>query len=107
MELPMSIEEKIVQLITREQHLEPGKVTLNSTFEELGIDSLDGVYIMFALEEEFKISIPDSVARQMKSVRQVVNDLTRYMDNPEAFRAELATAMPVAKESDKPSGGTE
>ena len=103
----MSIEERVIQLIAKEQHLEPVRVTLHSTFEELGIDSLDGVYIMFALEEEFKISIPDSVARQMKSVRQVVNDLTRYMDNPEAFKAELATAMPVAKESDKPSGGTQ
>ena len=103
----MSIEEKIVQLITREQHLEPGKVTLNSTFEELGIDSLDGVYIMFALEEEFKISIPDSVARQMKSVRQVVDDLTRYLEDPEAFKADLKTTMPVSSESKKPSGGTQ
>jgi len=103
----MSIEEKVIQLITKEQHLEPGKVTLDSTFEELGIDSLDGVYIMFALEEEFKISIPDSVARQMKSVRQVVDDLTRYMENPEAFKAGLGATMPVASENKKPSGGVQ
>jgi len=103
----MSIEEKVIQLIAREQHLEPGKVTVNSTFEELGIDSLDGVYIMFALEEEFKISIPDSVARQMKSVRQVVDDLTRYMENPEAFKADLGAALPVATDGSKPSGGTQ
>jgi acyl carrier protein len=103
----MSIEERVIQLIAKEQHLEPERVTLHSTFEELGIDSLDGVYLMFALEEEFKISIPDSVARQMKSVRQVVDDLTRYMDNPEAFKAELVASMPIAKESDKPSGGTQ
>ncbi len=101
----MSIEERIIRLIAKEQHLDQEKVTLNSTFEELGIDSLDGVYIMFALEEEFNISIPDSVARQMKSVRQVVNDLTRYMEDPEAFKAEVAASLPVAPAGDEPSGG--
>jgi len=64
----------------REQHIEPGKVTLDSTFAELGIDSLDGVNILFALEEEFKIDIPDSVAQNMKTIRQVVDSLTRVLE---------------------------
>jgi acyl carrier protein len=72
--------QKVIEIITREQHLEPGKVTLDSTFAELGIDSLDGVNILFALEEEFKIDIPDSVAQNMRSVRQVVDSLTRVLE---------------------------
>ncbi len=69
--------QKVIEIIVREQHLDPGKVSLDSTFGELGIDSLDGVNILFALEEEFKLDIPDSVAQNMKSVRQVVESLTR------------------------------
>lgn len=104
----MTIEERVINVITKEQHLEPGKATINSTFEELGIDSLDGVNIMFALEEEFSISIPDSIARQMKSVRQVVDDLTRYMENPEAFKAELVSNnMAVESATEKPAGGVQ
>lgn len=76
----MNPEEKVIEIITREQHLEPGVVTIDSTFAELGIDSLDGVNILFALEEEFKIDIPDSVAQNMKSVRQVVDSLTRVIE---------------------------
>jgi acyl carrier protein len=76
----MNVADKVVEIITREQHLEPGKVTINSTFEELGIDSLDGVNILFALEEEFKIDIPDTVAQNMKSVQQVVDSLTRVLE---------------------------
>lgn len=76
----MNVEEKVIEIITREQHLEPGKVTPGSTFAELGIDSLDGVNILFALEEEFKIDIPDTVAQSMKSVRQVVESLTRVLE---------------------------
>jgi|GEM_PF-367765 len=103
----MTVDERVINVITREQHLEAGKCTISSTFEELGIDSLDGVNIMFALEEEFNISIPDSIARQMKSVGQVVEDLTRYMENPQAFKAQLVSNSPVAVEAipEKPAGG--
>lgn len=76
----MNVEEKVIEIITREQHLESGIVNSNSTFAELGIDSLDGVNILFALEEEFKIDIPDIVAQNMKSVRQVVDSLTRVIE---------------------------
>jgi acyl carrier protein len=76
----MDTSQKVIEIIAREQHLDPGKITLDSSFAELGIDSLDGVNILFALEEEFKIDIPDSVAQNMKSVRQVVDSLTRVLE---------------------------
>ena len=76
----MDTGEKVMEIIAREQHLDPSKVTIDSTFEELGIDSLDGVNILFALEEEFKIDIPDAVAHNMKSVRQVADSLTRVLE---------------------------
>ena len=69
------LEEKVIEVITRAQKLEPGRVTLDSTFEELGIDSLDGINLLFAFEEEFNLNIPEHVAQQMKSVRQVVEGL--------------------------------
>jgi acyl carrier protein len=76
----MNIADKVIEIITREQHLAPGVVKPESTFAELGIDSLDGVNILFALEQEFKIDIPDSVAQNMRSVSQVVDALTRVME---------------------------
>ena len=76
----MNVADKVVEIITREQHLEPGVVKVESTFAELGIDSLDGVNILFALEEEFKVDIPDAVAQNMKSVQQVVDSLTRVIE---------------------------
>jgi len=76
----MNIADKVIEIITREQHLAPGVVKPESTFAELGIDSLDGVNILFALEQEFKIDIPDSVAQNMRSVSQVVDALTRVIE---------------------------
>jgi len=76
----MNIEETVIRIIAQENHLEPGSVTIDSTFAELGIDSLDGVNILFALESEMNITIPDVVARHMNSVRQVVDSLTRVVN---------------------------
>jgi acyl carrier protein len=76
----MNIEETVIRIIAQENHLEPGSVTIDSTFAELGIDSLDGVNILFALEAEMNITIPDAVARHMESVRQVVDNLTRVVN---------------------------
>ncbi len=76
----MDTTEKVIAIIAREQHIDPAKITADSKFAELGIDSLDGVNILFALEEEFKIDIPDTVAQNMKSVRQVIDSLTRVLE---------------------------
>lgn len=79
--------ERVVSIITTQQKLPPGRVMLDSTFEELGIDSLDGVNLLFAFEEEFDITIPEHVAHQMKDVRQVVNGLRQVLEKRAAARA--------------------
>jgi acyl carrier protein len=55
--------------------LPAGKITATSTFEELGFDSLDGINILFALENEFDINIPDDAARQIKSIPEMVEGI--------------------------------
>ena len=76
----IDVTQKVIDIIAREQHLDASKITADSTFAELGIDSLDGVNILFALEEEFKLDIPDTVAQHMRGVRQVVDSLTRVLE---------------------------
>lgn len=76
----MNIAEIVIDIIAREQHLERGAVQLDSTFAELGIDSLDGINVVFALEAEMNLTVPDNVARSMKSVRDVVNSLSRVVE---------------------------
>jgi acyl carrier protein len=91
----MNIEQTVIRIIAQENHLEPCSVTLDSTFEELGIDSLDGVNILFALETEMNMSIPDTVARNMTSVRQVVDCLTRVIEGQDVSDL-VALAQQVA-----------
>lgn len=66
---------RVTGVIAKTQHLPPESVTIDSTFEELKIDSLDGINILFALEGEFDVDIPDDAARQIRSVREMVTGI--------------------------------
>jgi acyl carrier protein len=98
--MSMDVEAKVIEIIAREQHLDSRAITIDSTFEELGIDSLDGVNILFALEEEFKIDVPDSVAQNMRSVRQVVDSLTRVLEGKD-----ISDLVAIAKGHTQPAAG--
>ena len=53
----MEVRETVVKIIAEQAILETSDVTLDSTLEELGIDSLGIVESIFALEESFDITI--------------------------------------------------
>ncbi|HTA45469.1 MAG TPA: acyl carrier protein [Bryobacteraceae bacterium] len=63
---------RILRIIAETQRKEPAQVTIDNSFEELGIDSMDGVNIVFALENEFDINVPDEEVKNIRSVRDMV-----------------------------------
>ncbi|GGH17896.1 phosphopantetheine-binding protein [Cribrihabitans marinus] len=54
----MNISDRVVAIIAEQAMLDPSDVTPDSTLEDLGIDSLGLVESIFAIEEEFDITIP-------------------------------------------------
>ncbi|MCV3270850.1 acyl carrier protein [Roseobacter sinensis] len=54
----MSIKDKVIAIIAEQAVLEPSEVSMESTLEDLGIDSLGLVESIFSIEEEFDISVP-------------------------------------------------
>ena len=90
--------DKVIAIITTQQKLAPGKVTATSTFADLGIDSLDGVNLLFAFEEEFDISIPEPVAQQMKDIGQVVAGLRQVIEKRQEAAAQGLPAPPASPE---------
>ncbi|MGH9647240.1 MAG: phosphopantetheine-binding protein, partial [Bryobacteraceae bacterium] len=54
---------RVTGVIAKTQKIPPETVTIDKSFEELKIDSLDGINILFALEGEFDLDIPDDAAR--------------------------------------------
>ena len=54
----MDIGAKVIDIIAEQAILDPGDVTLESTLDSLGIDSMGLVESIFAIEEAFDINIP-------------------------------------------------
>lgn len=54
----MNVQDQVIAIIAEQAVLEPQDVTLDSTLESLGIDSLGLVESIFAIEEAFDIQIP-------------------------------------------------
>ena len=81
------IAQRVIAVIAASQHIPPESISIDSTFEELNIDSLDGINILFALENEFNVSIPDDAARNIKSVRDMVDGILRLMDGDDGHAA--------------------
>ena len=49
--------EKLVSYAAMQLELDPNEITPNSTFEDLGIDSLDIVEMIYSLESELGIEL--------------------------------------------------
>jgi acyl carrier protein len=72
-ETQSSVEDRIKQIIVEQTGVKPGEVTSKSHLvNDLGLDSLDSVELVMALEEEFNIEIEDEVAEKLVTVQQVV-----------------------------------
>lgn len=82
-----AVTERVIQVIAKAQHIPSETVKAENTFEELKIDSLDGLQIVFALEEEFDISIPDEEAKALRSITQAVDGIKQLLAAKEAAAA--------------------
>ena len=61
---------KIQKLIAEKLDLDESKVTMDSSFRgDLGADSLDTYELVYAIEEELGVSIPDEAANEFETVR--------------------------------------
>lgn len=63
----MSIQDKVIEIIAEQAVLEPSDVSMDSTLESLGIDSLGLVESIFAIEEAFDIAVPFNANEPEKS----------------------------------------
>lgn len=70
-----SISEKVIRVFAEFKKVPVDDIKPNTTFEELGFDSLDGLNLIFELEEEFDLVIPDDKVQSMRSVSQVIEGI--------------------------------
>ena len=71
--------QRVLKVIATTRHIPLETVTIDSQFAEIGVDSMDAVEILFALENEFDISIPDDDVREVRNVRMMCEGVDRLV----------------------------
>ena len=69
--------EKIASILAEQFGIEQDEITMDTSFEDLGADSLDVVDLVMSLEEEFDIEIPDEEVENIKEV----GDIVKYIES--------------------------
>lgn len=65
---------KVKKLIAEKLNVEEDKITLESSFrQDLGADSLDTYELIYDIEEELKVKIPDEKANEFETVGDAYN----------------------------------
>jgi len=86
--MPQQLTQRVLSVIAATQRISPETVTIDKSFQELGIDSMDGINILFALENEFDITIPDEQAKQIRSIREMVEGIEKLVSATSAAKAQ-------------------
>lgn len=79
--------QRVLKTMAKSKRIPVESVTIDSEFQQLGIDSMDAVEILFALENEFDITIPDEEVRSVRSVRQMCEGVAKLVAAKEAAQA--------------------
>jgi acyl carrier protein len=71
--MPFDVEAKVKQIIAAQLEVPIEKVRLEASFvDDLKADSLAVVELVLALEEEFKMEVPDEDTENIRSVKDAV-----------------------------------
>ncbi len=68
------IEQRVKKVIAEQLNINEADIKNESAFiEDLGADSLDTVELVMALEDAFKVEIPDDQQEKLRTVQQAID----------------------------------
>ena len=74
------VQDRVLKVVETARQMPPGSIHPEMTFEELGIDSLDRLNLLFELEGEFDIHIDDEQAKSVTNLRQMIEGIQMLVD---------------------------
>lgn len=75
-----SLQNRVVALIARQKRLDPSSVTPDAELSALGISSLDAITIVYELEEDLGIEVPNEDLESLTTVRDMIQGLQRLVE---------------------------
>jgi acyl carrier protein len=80
-----AVEQKIVEIVANQRRIDASKLSLSDRLEDIEIESIDLVEIIFAIEDEFDVDVPqDRDAMKLDTLQDVVDGIKRLIDEKNA-----------------------
>lgn len=73
------IQDRVMAVFKKNRRVGSIPLQLETTFDQLKLDSLEVICLVFDLEDEFKITIPDNAAQNMRCIGDVVEGVTAVL----------------------------
>lgn len=74
----MSLEEKVIKLVMEQLDVTKEECVLEASFiDDLGADSLDLVELIMEMEEAFGVEIADEELEKIRTIKDVIEFLTK------------------------------
>ena len=81
--VPEIIQDRVLRLVAGIRRIPIENVSPENTFEDLGMDSLDKLNLLFEVENEFEVEIDDQEAKQICRVSEMVTGVTQLVEAKE------------------------
>eukprot|EP00924_Labyrinthula_sp_SR-Ha-C_P011586 maker-scaffold_17-snap-gene-2.4-mRNA-1 protein AED:0.34 eAED:0.34 QI:347/1/1/1/1/1/3/186/131 len=73
------VTDRVITVLQNFEKVDASKVTKTSDFsKDLGLDSLDAVEVVMAIEEEFVVEIPDAEAEKILTVEDAIKFIVAH-----------------------------
>ncbi len=73
------LQARVLSVVAAQVGREVDGIPMEKSFSELGLESLDAFEILFALEDEFGVDIPDESAHSIDSVAKLVEIMAQVL----------------------------
>lgn len=78
-----NIEEKVIKFIaSKVEDVDLSTITAASEFEELGLDSMDRVQLLFDAEEAFGVTFEDEEVKDFHCVKDIIDYISTHHQPP-------------------------
>jgi acyl carrier protein len=79
--MAQDIENELIKAIVRQKKLDAATINRGSLLTGLGITSLDAISIVYDIEEQFGIEVPNEALQGLQTVGDIVDSLTRLIED--------------------------
>ena len=73
------IENSVIAAISRHKRLDPLLIRADTPLTDLGITSLDAITIVYEIEEEFNVEVPNSALEGLQTVGDITERIHRLL----------------------------